>query len=175
MRGGRHRLPTFALSITTSVPKTCCDHISLSPLSLQLTSELLLRKAQLSDEGTYFCSAQNPAGVASAKVTLRVLVRPSTTSGKAVHQTEEGQGHHKDRGGEVKEKDFSLGEEKLSIQSDRSELDQADHHQDDNMIKVRNLTCFCHWIWWCLLCPRILLFGPKGKPFWLLHNCPRWS
>ena len=44
----------------------------------QLISELVLRSVAAGDDGTYYCSAQNPAGVATANLTLKVKVTTRT-------------------------------------------------------------------------------------------------
>ena len=50
---------------------------------LQLTSEFVILSLRVEDAGTFFCSAENPAGVASANFTVAVLSRDGDTAVKS--------------------------------------------------------------------------------------------
>lgn len=52
-------------------------------IGFQLTSELIVLTIRPEDDGTFFCAAQNPAGVARANFTVRVLDSLENPAGAA--------------------------------------------------------------------------------------------
>jgi hypothetical protein len=85
-------------------------------LSFQLVSEFVINEIRREDEGSFYCSASNPAGVATANFTL--IVKTSDSS------VEEGNGGARESGG---------GETSVTV----VEGSAADGEDDDVMIKVR--------------------------------------